>query len=103
MRKITLFVGLNDKISKMQEISTIDAYKICGRAIGRDCTITEGRGIYTHDDGTIVEEVSLKIEILDFEGVIDKAWIGEKVGAIKQLLNQESVAVEYTSVNSELL
>lgn len=27
MKKFTLFVGLNDKDSKIQEISTIDAYK----------------------------------------------------------------------------
>lgn len=42
--KFNLYIGLNDKDSKVQEISTIDAYKIIGAICG-DCTITEGKGL----------------------------------------------------------
>lgn len=47
--KYTLYIGLNDKDSKVQEINTIDAYKIVGRLVG-DCTIKEARGLYLHDN-----------------------------------------------------
>lgn len=33
LTKFTLFVGLNDKESKQQEISTIDAYKVVSNLI----------------------------------------------------------------------
>lgn len=56
--KYTLYIGLNDKDSKVQEISTLDAYKMIGALVG-DCTIQEGRGLYTHQDGTTVLESTL--------------------------------------------
>lgn len=80
--KFNLYIGLNDKDSKVQEISTIDAYKIIGAICG-DCTITEGKGLYTHQDGT-----------LDIVPVIN---------SIKAALNQESVAVIREQVDSRLL
>lgn len=55
--KITLYVGLNDKDSKHQEISTVNAYKVAANlasAMFDGCTISEATGIYKHDDGTIV-------------------------------------------------
>lgn len=63
--KFTLFVGLNDKDSKKQEISTLNAYKIVYNLIASDFgggTISEATGIYKHDDGTIVTEITLRIE-----------------------------------------
>ena len=58
LTKYTLYIGLNDKDSKVQEINTVDAYKIVGALIG-DCTIQEARGLYTHQDGTQVLESTL--------------------------------------------
>lgn len=69
--KFNLYIGLNDKDSKVQEISTIDA--ICG-----DCTITEGKGLYTPRRHT-------------------------GINSIKAALNQESVAVIREQVDSRLL
>ena len=103
MRKITLYIGLNDKASKMQEISTLDAYKVVGHMIGRDCTITEGRGVYTHEDGTKVIETSLIVEILDFDASVSREWIVSKCVELKQALNQEAIAVQEQEVQSELL
>lgn len=37
MQKITLFLGLNDKDTKRQELTTIDAFKIVNNII-KDCT-----------------------------------------------------------------
>ena len=53
--KATIFVGLNDKESKLQEISTLDAAKFIQREIVKEFeggTISEATGIYRHQDGT---------------------------------------------------
>lgn len=97
--KYTLYVGLNDKDSKVQEINTIDAYKIVGRLVG-DCTIKEARGLYTHKDGTQVLETTLVVEVIDFAGTLN---IRPLVQTLKTALNQESIAVIVESVNSELM
>lgn len=103
MKKITLYIGLNDKDSKVQEVGTLDAYKMVSNVIGVDSTITEGRGIYKHKDGTVVSEVSLIVELLDFDNILSKGWVKNKINQIKTLLNQESVAVQYQEVDSELI
>lgn len=103
MRKITLYIGLNDKDTKLQEVSTLDAYKMVSNVIGVGCTITEGRGIYKHDDGTVVSEVSLVVELLDFDNTLNREWVKSKVEQIKTILNQESVAVQEQEVKSELI
>lgn len=103
MKKITLYIGLNDKDSKVQEVSTLDAYKMVSNIIGVGSTITEGRGIYKHDDGTVVSEVSLIVELLDFDNTLSKGWVKNKVELIKAMLNQESVAVQEQEVVSELI
>ena len=67
MKKFTLYMGLNDKDAKVQVISTIEAYKVVSNIIAKDFgggTIFEAQGIYKHDDGKIVFEKTLHIEIL---------------------------------------
>lgn len=103
MKKITLYIGLNDKDSKVQEVGTLDAYKMVSNVIEVDSTITEGRGIYKHKDGTVVSEVSLIVELLDFDNILSKGWVKNKINQIKTLLNQESIAVQYQEVDSELI
>ena len=90
---------MNDKDSKVQEISTLDAYKIVGALVG-DCTIQEARGLYTHADGTTVLETTLIVQIIDFGGALEITPI---VGTIKTALNQESVAVIREQVDSKLI
>lgn len=107
MKKVLLTVGLNDKDSKMQQISTLEAYKVlqnllCNMFGGG--TIFEAKGIYTHDDGTRVIENTLRCEVYDFCG--DSAFeskIIEFCQTTKKILNQESVAVEREIVKSELI
>lgn len=99
LTKFNLYIGLNDKDSKVQEISTIDAYKIIGAICG-DCTITEGKGLYTHTDGTRVLETTLLVQIIDFSGDLD---IGPIVELLKTALNQEAIAVIREQVDSKLM
>lgn len=88
--KYTLYIGLNDKDSKVQEISTF---------VG-DCTIQEARGLYTHQDGTQVLETTLVVQVIDFSGALEIAPVVE---TIKTALNQESIAVIREQVDSRLM
>lgn len=103
IKKFTLFLGLCDKDSKLQEISTIEAYKMVNNLLfcaGFDGgTIFEATGFYKHDDGSVVIEPSFKIEILDF----GKIGIRPLVDELKRVFNQESIAVQEEDVNSYLL
>ncbi len=103
MRKIALYVGLADKDTKTQKINTLDAYGVINNILQADATISECRGIYTHDGGDVVIENTLEIVLLDFMGTMSRAWIVQKADAIKAALNQESVAVQEEEIKSELL
>lgn len=103
MKKHTFYIGLNDKDTKTQLIGTLDAYRIVTNIFGVDSTIKECKGVYTHKDGTITTENTLEVILLDFDGAMTKAWITEKVEAIKIALNQESIAYQKENINSELL
>lgn len=101
IEKFTLYVGLNDKDSKIQEVSTLEAYKIVKNLLlsyTEGATIFEAEGIYKHEDGTFVTEKTLRIEIMFCE----KSTVKEIVANIKKLLNQESVAVQREVIESEL-
>lgn len=103
MKKITLYIGLNDKETKTQLISTLDAYRITTNILEVDSTIKECKGVYTHDDGTITTENTLEVVLLDFDNTLDKGWVIRKVNDIKKALNQESVAYQEEDIKSELL
>lgn len=99
--KYTLYVGMNDKDSKVQEISTLEAKKMIQKLIltyTDGATIFEAEGLYKHEDGTFVVENTLRIELM----FIDVKAVREIVNTIKRLLNQESVAVQHEVVESEL-
>ena len=101
MKKFTLYMGLNDKDAKVQVISTIEAYKVVSNIIAKDFgggTIFEAQGIYRHDDGKIVFEKTLCIEILFAEEPQIKALVAE----LKKIFNQESIAVQVEDINSDL-
>ena len=99
MKKVTMFIGLNDQNTKKQEISTIEAYKmvqnVCAEAFGGS-TIFSGKGTYTHNNGSMVYENTLICIVYtdDMDGVKKAATI------IKTALNQESVAIEVVESNS---
>ena len=103
IKKFTLFLGLCDKDSKLQKISTVEAYKMVQNILfgaGFDGgTIFEANGFYKHTDGSVVIEPSFKIEILDF----GKIGIRPLVDELKRVFNQESIAVQEEDVNSYLL
>lgn len=102
MEKYTLYLGLNDKDTKTQKIGTIEAYKICNNILMNytdGATIFEANGLYKHDDGTIVVEKTLRIELL----FVDENTIAKIVKQLKEVFNQESIAVQNEIVNSKLM
>ena len=97
-----LYIGLNDKDSKRQEIDTITAFKLVSRVLREKCggaTITQATGIYTHDDGTIVEETTLRAEIFGqpLQPVLDACE------TLKTILNQESIALNEIVTKSRFI
>lgn len=99
MLQVTFFIGLNDKDSKQQEISTIDAFKIVENIFNtytEGATIRECRGIYKHENGEHVIENTL--ECFTFEITDDE--IKNIVNILKSLLNQESILVRKENVNT---
>lgn len=104
MKKYTLYLGLNDKDTKTQKIDTLEAYKVVENMLASmfdGGTIFNAHGVYKHDNGDIVIENTLRIEILEFgDSILEK--VREFVRTLKDIFNQESIAVQIEVCNSEL-
>ena len=99
MTQATLYIGLNDKDEKRQTMETVEAYKIVQSELVRHVgggTIYAAEGIYTHDDGTIVVEKPLRVEIF---GAPESALMA-LVERLKIRLNQESIIIRRESVET---
>ena len=100
--KHTFYIGLNDKDSKIQMIDTLTAARLIQQTFAKhktDCTITNGNGVYTHSDGTITTEQTIIVTVFEFG---NETPIIPICNDLKQLLNQESIAVETQQTNSAL-
>lgn len=101
IKKFTLYLGLNDKETKMQKIATVEAFKIVSNLVAKRFgggTIFEAQGIYKHDNGVVVTETTLRIELLFAETQDVRAF----VETLKEIFNQESVAVQEEDIKSDL-
>lgn len=102
MKKTTLYIGLNDKDTKHQEIATLDAYKIAANiftAYTGGATISEAVGIYTHDNGETVTEKTLRCEVYS----TNTEAIRTAANALKQAFNQESILIESVETESAFI
>lgn len=102
IKKFTLYLGLNDKDSKVQVVSTVEAYKIVTRLLAAEFgggTVFEATGVYKHThEQTVVIETTLRIELLFAEEPAVRAFVAE----LKKIFNQEEVAVQSEVIHSEL-
>ena len=97
MKKTTFYIGLQDKNTKKQEISTENALEIVtdiflkyspfGATISAD-----NRGIYHYEDGTIAREKTVSAFVLGLE----EENILAIASACKTALNQESILIIQT-------
>ena len=100
MTRFTISIGLFDKDTKRQKISSDMALKIVSDLVVQTVgygTIHNGSGIYTHANGSIVVEPSI-VYFVDGEEeeeskIKSLAWI------IKKALNQESIMMEKQQIN----
>ena len=103
MKKSTLYIGLNDKDSKQQKIDTLEATKMCINiltASGIDgATVYNAMGIYKHDNGDIIVENTLRIELIE----ADESALKTAINSIKIVLNQESIILQNEVIKSVML
>lgn len=87
----SIYLWLNDKDTKKQKIWTLDAYKLVRNLVVSEFwawTITEANGVFSHESWEIVEEKTIKIEL------ITEKSVDEFVKTLKAIFNQESVLVK---------
>lgn len=102
MKKFTLYLGLNDKETKLQKIQTVEAFKIVSNLIAARFdggTIFEADGVYKHESGVLVIEKTLRIELL----FVERPAVVEFVQVLKDVFNQETIAVQEETINSVLM
>lgn len=94
MIKYNIYIGLNDKDSKKQEVSTRRAkeevIKILNNNNITGLTMYEVMGVFKHENGQIVFEKSLKIELLE----VEENEVLKSIQELKKALNQESILLE---------
>ena len=95
MTTVNLYIGLNDKDTKRQELTNLDAKAeisaILFKYFPNGFTLQECQGMYRHEDGTVVCENTIKVTLFNYDFV----GISDVIKEIKYKLNQESVATEY--------
>lgn len=104
MTRYTLTIGLFDKDTKRQKISSDMALRIVSDLVVQTVgygTIHNGNGIYTHVNGSIVVEPSI-IYFVDGEEE-EESKIKNLAWMIKKALNQESVMLEESAVKMEFI
>jgi hypothetical protein len=101
MDKYILYVGLNDKDTKTQKIDTLSAYNLTNNILlnyVEGATVTQSKGIYKHNNGNVVIENTLIIELL----FTDKTTVETIAKELKIALNQESIAIQKQTIESYL-
>lgn len=92
MKKITFYIGLQDKDTKVELIKYDEACKIIANRLDM-FTIQKAQGCYQYDDGSLCFENTLIVTV--FENYSD-TYIKVLVNNFKLDFNQESILVEVT-------
>lgn len=94
MTTVNLYIGLNDKDTKRQELTNLDAKAeistILFKYFPNGFTLQECQGMYKHNDGTVVCENTIKVILFDYNAGL----VLDAVEDLKLKLNQECIAVE---------
>lgn len=94
MIKYNIYIGLNDKDSKKQEVSTRRArqevIKILNANNITGLTMYEVTGVFKHEDGATTFEKSLKVELLE----VEEEDVLRSIEELKKALNQECIMLE---------
>ena len=89
-----IFIGLNDKDTKVQLIDTRDAFNMVSvkavKAFGGATITADNKGVYTHDNGEMVTESTIKIDLLF---ITDTENLENFLREILEDFNQESILI----------
>lgn len=105
MKKATFYIGLNDKTTKKQVVTTKQAMvqvQKLSSTIFWWATISPSLWVFMHENGEIVKENSIRLEVYDF-GDLTKWNIETFVNTLKQDLNQESILVEIEDKQADFM
>ena len=105
MVKLTAYVGLNDKESKVQEVATEVAMTMIQAKVAESFpyggTVSSAKGVYQHHNGDVVIEESVRIEL--FLEDDQKDALNGFLATVKSMLNQESILIEYSNPTVEFV
>ena len=94
-----IFVGLNDKDTKTQLIDTQNAFGIVSvkavKAFGGATITADNKGVYTHDNGEMVYESTIKIDLLF---ITNTENLENFLREILKDFNQESILVVHNGM-----
>ena len=89
--KYQLYLGLNDKDTKLQKIDTVEAYKMVENILLNNeitgYTIYQARGVFKHENGAITQENTLIIEMI----FVEEELVDDIIQTLKTIFNQESI------------
>ena len=97
-KNYSLYLGLNDKDSKKQLLTVAESESILNdyllnRAGVYGATVENVKGVYTHENGDVVVENTLKITLC----YISKKQVLKIASDLKELFNQESIMIQKLS------
>lgn len=89
--KYQLYLGLNDKETKLQRMDTIEAYKTVENILLNNditgYTIYQARGVFKHENGSITQENTLIIEMI----FVEEELVDDIIQLLKIVFNQELI------------
>ena len=93
-------------LARMNEIGSVEATKMVQRIVTAHIgfgTISDAQGVYTHANGEMVIEPSIRIEVLATEKYIDDDLMKEVAQVLKAEFNQESVLFQKTETKADFI
>ena len=101
-KKFILYLGINDKDTNRQKVTTRGAIVKASRTISLyadGATIDTAKGVYKYNNGLTAYENTLKIEIL----FITEKKVMQLIEKLKLLFNQESIGLQVETIKSALI
>jgi hypothetical protein len=99
-KKYEIYLGLNDKDTKKQIITTSNAVEKLSKILlgtGLECfSYNLIRGVYKHSDGTIVNENTIQLILIEDEDI--NSYIKLLCELLKREFNQKSILVTQTHI-----
>ena len=105
MNKLIISIGLLDKDTKTQLINNdVAMQKVNDCFLSRldAFTVYFAKGVYTHDNGQQVQENTIRVEVVAFNGNDYNNTI-QSIKDVKKALNQETILLEKQAIDSYLI